>query len=51
MTVPFFVRDKQPINRILNIMKMFGTFSSVNARLKNVGFVGLASLGFERIGQ
>ena len=27
----FFVRDKQSINRILNIMKIFGTFSSLNA--------------------
>ena len=27
----FFVRDKQSINRILNIMKTFGTSSSLNA--------------------
>ena len=27
----FFVRDKQSINRILNIIKTFGTFSSLNA--------------------
>ena len=27
----FFVRDKQSINRILNIMETFGTFSSLNA--------------------
>ena len=42
----FFVRDKQSINRILNIMKTFGTFSSLNASI-----VGLARLGFERISQ
>ena len=29
----FFVRDKQSINRILNIMKTFGTFSSLNASI------------------
>ena len=30
----FFVRDKQSINRILNIMKKFGTFSSLNASIE-----------------
>ena len=30
----FFVRDKQSINRILNIMKTFGTFSSLNASIE-----------------
>ena len=34
MTVPFFVQDKQSINRILNIMKTFGTFSSLNASIE-----------------
>ena len=30
----FLVRDKQSINRILNIMKTFGTFSSLNASIE-----------------
>ena len=38
----FFVRDKQSINRILNIMKTFGTFSSLNASTEKceVGWIG-----------
>ena len=36
------MRDKQSINRILNIMKTFGTFSSLNASIeKYVRFVGI----------
>ena len=30
----FFVRDKQSIDRILNIMKTFGTFSSLNGSIE-----------------
>ena len=30
----FFVRDKQSINRILNIMKTFGAFSSLNVSIE-----------------
>ena len=30
----FFARDKQSFNRILNIMKTFGTFSSLNASIE-----------------
>ena len=47
----FFVRNKESINRLLNIMRKFGEFSSLHANVENAKLVGLGAHSVEKTSQ